>query len=52
METGTTLKENRLEVIDEVLPISARLIANKAGYSFRHAEIERLVSAMKGQVQG
>ena len=52
VETGTTLRENRLEVIDEVLPISARLIANKAGYSFRHAEIERLVAAMKGQVQG
>ncbi len=51
VETGTTLRENHLEVVSEVVPISARLIANKAGYSFRHTEIARLVSAMKGQVR-
>ena len=47
VETGATLRENGLEVVEEVLPISARLIANKASYSFRHAEIDRLVERMK-----
>ena len=44
VETGTTLRENGLEVVAEVLPISARLIANKAAYSFQYAALEQLVS--------
>lgn len=39
VETGTTLKENDLEVIETICPISARLIANKASYKFKHGEI-------------
>ena len=42
VETGTTLRENHLEVLEEIFPISARLIANKASYSFRGAEIDRV----------
>ncbi|MFH1880669.1 MAG: ATP phosphoribosyltransferase, partial [Bacillota bacterium] len=30
VETGATLKQNHLEILETVLPISARLIANKA----------------------
>ncbi len=44
VETGTTLKENDLEVVEEIVPISARLIANKAGYRFKTEEIERLAA--------
>ena len=51
VETGTTLKENDLEVLDEVVPISARLIANKAAYPFKTAEITKLVETLKGLVQ-
>lgn len=51
VETGTTLRENDLEVVAEVLPISARLIANKASYSFKHTVIEELAEKMKGLVQ-
>ena len=51
VETGTTLRENDLEVVTEILPISARLIANKAAYSFKHAAMETLVNNMKGLVQ-
>ena len=47
VETGTTLRENRLEVIDEVLPISARLIANKANFKFKSRRIETLVAALR-----
>ena len=50
VETGTTLKENDLEVLDEVVPISARLIANKAAYPFKTAEITKLVETLKGLV--
>ena len=42
VETGTTLRENNLEVIETVVPISARLIANKASGKFKAAAIDRL----------
>ncbi len=42
VETGTTLKENNLEVVETILPISARLIANKASFQFKKDEILRL----------
>ena len=42
VETGKTLKENDLEVIDNVVPISARLIANKSAYKFNVERIEAL----------
>lgn len=43
VETGTTLRENNLEVKETVFPVSARLIANKASFKFKTDEIERLV---------
>ncbi|MBE6908586.1 MAG: ATP phosphoribosyltransferase [Ruminococcaceae bacterium] len=42
VETGTTLRENDLEVIETIVPVSARLIANKSSYAFKTAQIERL----------
>ena len=39
VETGTTLKENHLEVKEEIVPISARFIVNKAAYRFKNDEI-------------
>ncbi len=42
VETGTTLKENDLEVIETVVPISARLIANKASYKFKYAALKAI----------
>ena len=47
VETGTTLKENNLEVVETIVPISARLIANKSSYKFKSAQIERLVQELK-----
>ena len=46
VETGTTLKENNLSVIETIVPISARLVANKAGYQFKSSQIQPLVSAL------
>ena len=51
VETGTTLKENSLEVVETIVPISARLIANKANFKFKTEEIEKLVSGVKAQVK-
>ncbi|MBQ3884584.1 MAG: ATP phosphoribosyltransferase [Ruminococcus sp.] len=47
VETGTTLKENGLEVIEDVAPISARLIANTVSLKVRHAEIDRLIKLIE-----
>lgn len=42
VETGTTLRENDLEIVETITPISARLISNKVSHKFKHAEINRL----------
>ena len=42
VETGTTLFENDLEPIEEIVPISARLVANKTSYKFKYNEIHAL----------
>lgn len=47
VETGTTLKENNLEVIETIVPISARLIANKSGFKFAADRIEKIVKGLK-----
>ncbi|MCI9242793.1 MAG: ATP phosphoribosyltransferase [Lawsonibacter sp.] len=44
VETGKTLQENDLEVIETIVPISARLIANKVSYKFKYQEITALCS--------
>ena len=51
VETGTTLKENNLEVKETILPISARLIANKSSFKFKGNDIEKIVESIKKQVQ-
>ena len=51
VETGSTLKENDLEVIETIVPISARLIANKASYQFKDETIERLVRELARQTE-
>lgn len=47
VETGTTLKENDLEPFETVVPISARLISNKASFKFKNEEITALVNALE-----
>ena len=47
VETGTTLKENDLAVIEGFMPISARLIANKASYKFKYHQLTELVEKMR-----
>ena len=51
VETGTTLKENNLAVTEEIIPISARLIANKAAFQFKGSRIEVLQQSLREQVK-
>ena len=51
VETGTTLKENDLEVMETIVPISARLIANKASYQFKAVQIEAIVASLAAQTE-
>ncbi len=50
VETGSTLKENNLEVKTEILPISARLIANKAAFKFKTGRIESIAEGLRRQL--
>ena len=47
VETGTTLKENGLEVIEDVATISARLIANTVSLKLRKNEIDSLINRIE-----
>ena len=47
VETGATLRENDLVVTEEIVPISARLIANKASYRFKTEAVNALVQKIK-----
>ncbi len=46
VETGTTLLENDLEPIETIVPISARVIANKANFKFKSEKIEEMIRGL------
>ena len=48
VKTGTTLLENNLEKLEEIVSISARLISNKVSYKFKNRQIEDIVEKVKG----
>ncbi|MFD2639784.1 ATP phosphoribosyltransferase [Piscibacillus salipiscarius] len=47
VETGRTLKENGLDVLEHMYPISARLVVNKASYKTKSQELLPLVQKIK-----
>ncbi len=47
VETGTTLKENGLEVIEDIAPVSARIIVNTVSMKLRQKEIEELLNQIE-----
>ncbi|MCI8441470.1 MAG: ATP phosphoribosyltransferase [Provencibacterium sp.] len=51
VETGSTLRENGLSVIEEIAPVSARMIVNTASMKLRQQPVERLISQMEGYLQ-
>lgn len=52
VETGNTLRANDLEPKEQVVPISARLIANKSSFKFKTAGIESIINGLSTQVKG
>ena len=51
VETGRTLAENGLTVLEEVCPISARLVANPAAFRFQRKEIDMLTTRLGAEIQ-
>ena len=51
VETGKTLIENDLAPFETIVPISARLIANKASYNFKTQRIEEIKKGLLGEVK-
>ncbi|SKA84924.1 ATP phosphoribosyltransferase catalytic subunit [Caloramator quimbayensis] len=47
VETGTTLKENGLVILEEICPVSARLISNKASYKSKSDRIYEIVDCFR-----
>ena len=46
-----SLRENGLKVVTEFLPISARFIANKASYQFKHKEMDEMLEKLRDTLQ-
>ncbi len=47
VETGTTLKENGLEVLEEICPLSCRMVVNKVSLKMEQARIMKIVTDLK-----
>ena len=50
VETGSTLRENGLEVLEEVCPLSARMIVNPVSMRMESARIKDLLTRLREQV--
>ncbi|MCR5715436.1 MAG: ATP phosphoribosyltransferase [Lachnospiraceae bacterium] len=48
VETGSTLKENGLEVLEEICPLSARMIVNQVSMRMEYDRINKLIHDLKG----
>lgn len=47
VETGSTLKENGLAVLEEVCPLSARMVVNQVSMKMEHGRITKMISDLK-----
>ena len=51
VETGTTLRENGLTVLEEVCDLSARVVVNEVSYRMEYDRITDIVSRLKGALE-
>ncbi len=51
VETGSTLRENGLEVLEEVAPLSARMVVNQVSMKMEHERIAKLIMDLKTVVE-
>lgn len=47
VETGSTLRENGLDVLEDVCPLSARMVVNPVSMKMEHERITKLIAALK-----
>ena len=52
VESGSTLKANGLEVIEDICSISSKLICNRVSYRFKNKKIENIVTLLKKSLEG
>lgn len=50
VETGSTLKENGLEVLEEICPLSARMIVNQVSMQMEPERIKKLINDLRSQL--
>ena len=51
VETGTTLKENGLTVLEEVCPLSARVVVNQVSMKMENERITKLITDLKRVIE-
>ncbi|MDD3277483.1 MAG: ATP phosphoribosyltransferase [Lachnospiraceae bacterium] len=51
VETGSTLRENGLQVLEEVCPLSARMVVNQVSMKMENERITKLIQALKTAIQ-
>ena len=51
METGSTLKENGLKVLEEVCPLSARMVVNQVSMKMENERIRKLIEDLRRVLQ-
>lgn len=52
VETGSTLRDNGLVILEEICPISSVVVANRAQFKLRRRQIDPLIAALRGAVDG
>ena len=50
VETGTTLKENGLSVLEEIIPLSARMVVNQVSMKMEHERIAAIIEKLRSRV--
>ena len=51
VETGTTLKENGLEVLEEICPLSARVVVNQVSIKMENERINKILAGFKTAIE-
>ena len=51
VETGSTLKENGLKVLEEICPLSARVVVNEVSMKMEHERITKIIQQLKNLIQ-
>ena len=52
VSTGSTLKANKLRAVEDILPVSARLIVNQAALKLKRSQVQPILDAFRNAVGG